>query len=158
MKKQQIDSVLIALRRLMRATDLYSRDLARKTGLTTPQLLLMQSIRQRGEVSIRELSEQVNLSQATVTSILDRLEARGLVVRRRSTEDKRKVHAYLTDDGKAIIRKSPPPLQNSFINQFKKLDEWEQNMILSSLQRVAAMMDANKEPATPILHAGPIPS
>ncbi|MDA9909960.1 MarR family transcriptional regulator, partial [Gammaproteobacteria bacterium] len=85
MKKQQIESVLIALRRLIRATDLHSRDLVKKTGLTTPQLLLLQSIKQNGEVSIRELALEISLSQATVTSILDRLENKKLVVRKRST-------------------------------------------------------------------------
>jgi len=154
MKKKQIDNVLIALRRLMRATDLHSRDLVKKTGLTTPQLLLMQSIRQKGEVSIGELAGDVNLSQATVTSILDRLEARGLAVRHRSQKDKRKVHAYLTDTGSETIRKSPPPLQDNFVRQFKALADWEQNMIIASLQKVAAMMDAENIDAAPVLDAG----
>lgn len=154
MTKERIESVLIALRRLMRATDLHSRDLVRTTGLTTPQLLLLQSIRSSGEVSIGALAEDVSLSQATVTSILDRLEQRGFVTRARSTSDKRKVHAYLTDAGRKAIRSAPPPLQDSFIRQFQSLEEWEQTMILSSLQRVAAMMDADSLDAAPVLDAG----
>ena len=154
MKKKQIENVLIALRRLMRATDLHSRDLMKKIGLTTPQLLLLQSIKSRGEDSIRELSLDVNLSQATVTSILDRLVGKGLVTRKRSTQDKRKVHAYLTEEGKNIVKKAPPLLQESFIQQFRKLEEWEQHMIVSSLQRVAAMMDAHKIDAAPVLDIG----
>ena len=154
MKKKQIESVLIALRRLMRATDLYSRELARMTGLTTPQLLLLQSIKSRGEVSIGELADDVRLSQATVTSILDRLEQRRFVTRARSTTDKRKVHAYLTDAGKNAIRKAPPPLQDGFVRQFSALEEWEQHMILSALQRVAAMMDAQSLDVAPVLDAG----
>lgn len=154
MKKKQIESVLIALRRLMRATDLHSRELVRTSGLTTPQLLLLQCIKSSGEVSIGALAEEVSLSQATVTSILDRLEQRGFVTRARSTSDKRKVHAYLTDAGRLAIRKAPPLLQENFVKQFKALDEWEQHMIIASLQRVAAMMDAQTLDAAPVLDVG----
>jgi len=154
MKKNQIESVLIALRRLIRATDLYSRDLVKSTGLTTPQLLLLLSIKNRGEVSIRELALEISLSQATVTSILDRLETKSLVIRKRSTKDKRIVHTYLTDNGKQIIAKAPPPLQENFIKAFEHLDDWEQNMIIASLQRVASMMDADDIDAAPVLDVG----
>ena len=154
MKKKQIESVLIALRRLIRATDLHSRYLVKTTGITTPQLLLLQSIKQNGEVSIRELALEISLSQATVTSILDRLEIKKLVVRKRSTKDKRIVHAQLTEAGRKIIAKSPPPLQDNFIKQFKNLDDWEKNMIIASLQRVATMMDAEKIDAAPVLDVG----
>ncbi len=154
MKKTEIKTVLITLRKLMRATDLYSRKLVKTSGLTTPQLLLLQSIRSKGEVSISELSGDVSLSQATVTNILDRLEAKGLVIRQRSSKDRRKVHAYLTEDGKNLIKKSPPPLQKSFIDRFKTLEDWEQTMIISSLQRIAAMMDADDVDAAPVLDIG----
>lgn len=154
MNDKLIESVLIALRRLMRATDLHSRELVRTTGLTTPQLLLLQAIRNRGEVGIGELAGDINLSQATVTSILDRLEQRGLVTRQRSSKDKRKVHAYLTETGKAMVRKAPPPLQENFVSQFQGLEDWEQHMIIASLQKVAAMMDAVNIDAAPVLDVG----
>ena len=109
MKKIQIDNVLIALRRVIRATDIHSHNLARKSGLTTPQLLWLQAIKKQGEVTIGTLAEDVSLSQATVTSILDRLVAKELIVRKRSELDKRKVHAYLTDQGKKTLKK---PLQH----------------------------------------------
>ena len=53
-----IEDVLIALRRLMRATDLHSRHLVKTAGLTAPQLLLMQAIHNRGEVAIGELAAE----------------------------------------------------------------------------------------------------
>ncbi len=154
MKKKQIESILIALRRLIRATDLYSRDLLKTTGLTTPQLLLLQSIKHNGEVSIKKLVQEISLSQATVTSILDRLENKKLVIRKRSTRDKRIVHVHLTETGKKVIAKSPPPLQDNFIKQFTNLEDWEKNMIIASLQRVATMMDAEKIDAAPMLDVG----
>lgn len=150
----QIDAVLIALRKVIRATDLHSKYLAKNTGLTTAQLLILQSIQNMGEVSIGEISKKISLSQATVTSILDRLVDKGLVYRERSTEDKRKVHAYLTEDAVALIKDAPAPLQKQFTKQFEALNEWEQSMMISSLQRIAQMMDAEDIDASPVLDVG----
>lgn len=150
----QIDAVLIALRKVIRATDLHSKYLAKNTGLTTAQLLILQSIQNMGEVSIGEISKKISLSQATVTSILDRLVDKGLVYRERSTKDKRKVHAYLTEDAVALIKDAPAPLQEQFTKQFEALNEWEQSMMISSLQRIAQMMDAEDIDASPVLDVG----
>ena len=120
----QIDAVLIALRKVIRATDLHSKYLAKNTGLTTAQLLILQSIQNMGEVSIGEISKKISLSQATVTSILDRLVDKGLVYRQRSTEDKRKVHAFLTEDALVLIKDAPAPLQEQFTKQFEALNDW----------------------------------
>jgi len=150
----KIEEVLITLRRLIRATDLHSKQLVKTAGLTAPQLLLLQAIREQGQVTIGALAKEISLSQATVTTILDRLEKRGLVYRERSLEDKRKVHAYLTDKGADIIRDAPTPLQEHFVKQFRDLREWEQSMIISALQRVALMMDAEHIDASPVLDVG----
>lgn len=150
----QIDEVLVALRRVIRATDLHSKHLAKTTGLTAPQILLLQAIRNKGHVTIGELANDISLSQATVTTILDRLEKRGYVYRERSTTDKRKVHTYLTDTGAEVLKNAPMPLQDHFARQFGDLQEWEQTMIISSLQRVAQMMDAQHIDASPVLDIG----
>lgn len=150
------EQVLVALRRVIRATDLHSKRLSKHAGLTGPQLLIMRTIRALGEVTIGTIADKVSLSQATVTTILDRLEQRNLVYRVRSTQDKRKVHAHLTEQGDEILARAPNPLQEDFIKKFQSLDEWEQTMILASLQRVANMMDADDIDASPVLHVGPV--
>lgn len=149
-----IEAVLVALRRVIRATDLHSKHLAKTTGLTAPQILLLQTIRDKGEVTIGELANEISLSQATVTSILDRLEKRRLVYRERSQADKRKVHAYLTDQAVETLKEAPMPLQEHFTRQFNDLQEWEQTMLISSLQRIAQMMDAQHIDASPVLDIG----
>ncbi len=153
---ENIDDVLVALRRVIRATDLHSKHLAKTTGLTTPQILLLQAIRARSDVTIGELANEVSLSQATVTTILDRLEKRELVYRERSTKDKRKVHAHLTEAGVNILKDAPVPLQEHFTEQFRNLEQWEQTMIIAALQRVAHMMDAQRIDAAPVLDIGSI--
>jgi len=148
----RIDEVLVALRRVIRATDLHSKHLAKTSGLTAPQILLLQAIRDKGEVTIGELANEISL--ATVTTILDRLEKRNLIYRERSEKDKRKVHAYLTDNALETLKNAPIPLQEHFARQFSDLQEWEQTMIISALQRVAHMMDAQHIDASPVLDVG----
>ncbi|KPQ28615.1 MAG: transcriptional regulator [Marinobacter excellens HL-55] len=150
------EQVLVALRRVIRATDLHSKRLSKHAGLTGPQLLIMRTIRDLGEVTIGTIAENVSLSQATVTTILDRLELRKLVYRVRSTKDKRKVHAHLTEDGADLLARAPNPLQEDFIEKFQNLAEWEQTMILASLQRVANMMNADDIDASPLLTVGSV--
>lgn len=150
------DEVLVALRRVIRATDLHSKRLSKSAGLTAPQLLIMRTIRDLGQVTIGTIADKVSLSQATVTTILDRLELRKLVYRVRSTQDKRKVHAHLTEAGGEILARAPNPLQEDFIKKYQALAEWEQTMILASLQRVANMMDADHIDASPVLDVGPV--
>lgn len=150
------DEVLIALRKIIRATDLYSRRLSKESGLTAPQLLILQAISVRGEMTMGDIANEVSLSQATVTTILDRLESRALLNRRRGDLDKRRVYAQLTEAGEDLLARAPTPLQEEFMEQFEELREWEQSLILSSLQRVASMMNAEDLDAAPVLDVGAI--
>ncbi len=150
----QEEQVLINLRQIIRATDLYSRRLSKEVGLTAPQLLVLQAIQTLGAVSISKLSQEISLSQATVTNIIDRLESRNLVARHRSTHDRRVVHATLTEAGSDKIQLAPTPIQATFGKRFAKLEDWEKSMIVASLQRVARMMNAEAIDASPVLHVG----
>lgn len=150
-----INEVLTALRRIIRAADIHSKRLTKTAGLTAPQLLLMQAIEASTEDStIGKLAKQISLSQATVTNIIDRLETRGLVTRVRSQNDKRFVWLNLTAKGKVTLKGAPTPLQKHFVERFDHLEDWEKSMILSSLQRLAAMMDAHEIDASPFLDVG----
>jgi DNA-binding MarR family transcriptional regulator len=149
MEKHQ--QLLIALRKVIRAIGLHSKQLNKTSGLTTPQLLIMLEIDKTSGVNSSQVAKNVNLSAATVTNILDRLENKGLVSRVRSTQDKRKVSLYLTEDGKALLLNAPQALQEHFIDNFANLAQWEQSQLLSSMERLAGMMDANEIDAAPLL-------
>lgn len=154
-KMADIQQVLSALRRVIRAADVHSKRLTKTAGLTAPQLLLMQAIEKNTDnTTLGNLAKQISLSQATVTSIITRLEARNLVERKRSETDKRFVWLYLTDKGKEVLASAPTPLQASFVEKFSELEDWEQNMILACLQKIAHMMDAQKLDASPFLDVG----
>lgn len=147
--------VLIALRRIIRAIDLQSKRIAKASGLTPPQILILRAIQELGEVTSKRVSEQVSLSQATVTTILDRLEQRGLIERYRSAVDRRIVHAKLTAEGRKAFRKSPPLLDEKFIQAFSQRDPADQQMIIGMLEEVAEMLGGGDLDASPILDVNP---
>jgi DNA-binding MarR family transcriptional regulator len=149
--------VLRSLRQIIRAMDLRSRQLEKSVGLTVPQLVVLKEVAQAGEIPIGHIARQVSLSQATVTNIVDRLELRGAITRRRAESDRRKVYAELTEVGAELVDRSPTILQEEFLDAFDKLHAWEQSQILATLQRVGSMMNAAELPATPMLTVEPLP-
>jgi DNA-binding MarR family transcriptional regulator len=141
----------MAMRRIIQAIDLYSRHLNKTCGLTGPQLILLGEINRNGEISIGDLAKAISLSQATVTDIISRLEARGLVTRERSHIDRRKVFVTTTAQSETLLKNLPSPLQEVFIQRFSNLQDWEQLMIVSALKRLVHLMDAKEIKAAPIL-------
>jgi DNA-binding MarR family transcriptional regulator len=150
------DEILVALRRIIRATDLHAKQVARATGLTPSQLLVLQTIRELGEVAISRVAKEMNLSQATVTTLIDRLAARGLVYRQRNDDDKRVVHALLTEAGVRVLAQAPPALQQQLSHAFEALAPWERHWLVAALQRVGQMLQADAIDASPVLDVGAI--
>ncbi len=149
------DSVLISLRRIIQAIDLHSRQLVRQHGITTPQLIVLKQIQGNSAITVSQVAKQVSLKQATVTDILNRLERKGLVQRQKDTSDRRRVLVKETDAGKKMLDAAPSPLQDTFLEKFENLDDWQQNMILSSLQLLGTLMTDDEDSGAPI-SAAPI--
>jgi len=134
--------VLAAIRRIVHAVDSHSKDLERVLGITLPQLVVLRAIRTLGEVTSGRISAAASLSPATVTTILDKLEARGLVVRYRNAEDRRVVHSKLTERGAQMLDGAPPFLHERFVSGFAKVDAARQSALVAALEQVADMMGA----------------
>lgn len=148
------DNVLINLRRIIQAIDLHSRQLARQHGITTPQLIILKQIEVKKSITVTQLAKEVSLKQATVTDILNRLERKGLVQRQKDTSDRRRVLVKETDAGKKLLEAAPSPLQDTFLEKFKNLEDWKQHMILASLELMSTLMADDEISAAPILSTG----
>jgi DNA-binding MarR family transcriptional regulator len=148
------DTALIALRRILRATELNSRLLASHTGLTTSQFIILQIVARESSVLPSAVARSAGLTQATVTSLVDKLERHGLVNRRRDTKDRRRIWIEVTAAGRRALAASPDLLQDRFQAAFRKLAGWEQAMIIAALERVSAMLDAATLDASPVLDIG----
>lgn len=137
----QHDDIVIALRKISRATEIQSKHLYREVGLTAPQVLVLQAIRNEGSPPTSIVARRICVSQATVTRIIDRLVAAGLVSRTKSATDRRVINVALTDVGRRKLDMAPELLQPEFREAFDRLETWEQQMLKAALLRISQMMD-----------------
>lgn len=154
--QERCQNLLISIRKIIQAIDIQSSKLNRQYGLTGPQLIVLHGISHHGKISITPLSKASNLSQATTTVIVKRLEEKGYIVRKKREDDKRSVSLFLTDNGKEVVKTHPPLLQEEFAERFAKIENWEQLMIMAAFERVVRLMSAQKIDASPMLVTGPI--
>lgn len=136
--------ILVVLRRIMRAVEMYSHRLNVEHGVTGPQLVALHALAQRGRLSAQDLARAVQVSRPTITGILDRLERHELVTRTRSDTDRRALNIAITDKGQRLLASAPAALHERFASRLAELDGWEQSLVLATLQRVAIMMDGRQ--------------
>ncbi len=102
-KKLTLDGQLcFALYAATNAVTRAYRPLLKEIGLTYPQYLVMLVLWQDGESAIGHIADRLNLPPHAITPLLDHLEAKRLVARRRDVTDRRVVHVTLTDQGRTL--------------------------------------------------------
>lgn len=143
--------ILQSLRRLMRAADIFSRQLAKAHRITGPQLMCLHKLLEADGLTVSQLSNAIFLSASTVVGILDRLEAQGLVTRVRSDKDRRKVWISVTQAGRDLVDEAPSPLQQALQQGLGKLSQTERRVIADNLDRIVCMLELQDLDAAPLL-------
>jgi DNA-binding MarR family transcriptional regulator len=146
--------VLMSLRKIVRAIDVYSRRLRFQFDITTPQLITLRTLADDGPMSGTLLAQRTCMSPATLSGVVHRLELKELVERTRDKRDRRFVRVNITRKGRRMVTHAPSPLQDSLTEEFKALPKDEQIMISSSLRRVADLIGPTEADAAPILDTG----
>ncbi|NDK88552.1 MarR family transcriptional regulator [Gordonia desulfuricans] len=77
-------------------------------GLTHPQYLVMLALWEESPRAVKDIGTVLQLDSATLSPLLKRLEANGLIVRRRRDDDERNVDVELTDEGRALRTRALP--------------------------------------------------
>jgi len=107
-RKQAVDPLLLgnqicfAVYSTAHAFNRVYKPLLDRLGLTYPQYLVMLVLWERDDVPLKDIGEKLFLDSGTLTPLLKRLEASGLIKRTRSTEDERQVLIALTPHGRAL--------------------------------------------------------
>lgn len=152
--EDQAEVALTALRRILKATEANVKALAAQSGLTASQLLVLQVLKTRGETLTGDLAKAVDLKQATISILLDRLQSRGFIERRRGQTDRRHVWVRITPPGSQAVHGAPDLLQETFRTRFRHLADWEQAALVAALLRVVSLLDAERIDASPLLDVG----
>jgi len=135
--KQDVDQVFEAIVYLYTESRRLTKELARRVQLTGPQLTVIKILETLGDISLSELSDRIRAQNSTVTGIIDRMEREGLVVRARSTEDRRVVHIRLTEKGAKLAREIPVEPMEIFRSALESLSAQEVRDLLRILLKIA---------------------
>jgi DNA-binding MarR family transcriptional regulator len=132
-------SLFRAFRRLQQDAEVHAKRLARYGGLSPVQLMILQVLANEGQLTASALSKRVSLTAATLSGQLDRLAERGLLLRQRDDQDRRRQWLLLTPEGRALQQQAPSLLSPEFVKRFAALPEWEQHGIAAALLRAASI-------------------
>jgi len=136
-----IKNIIYSIRRLMQAGELYTKELNKIYNISSAQLNCLVVLYESGPLSPSQIAKLILVNSSTVTGIIDRLEAKGLVKRLRISKDRRVITIELTKTGKVLAENAPPPVQQKIIDGLNKLSEDEMTQISSTLLKLTDMLD-----------------
>lgn len=123
--------------KLMHATNLATSKIhghLRDDNLTVSQFGVLEALYHLGPLSQSELGEKILKSNANLTTVVDSLERKTLVIRKREEKDRRRVTVYLTESGRELIARVFPRHAEVVAKEFEFLSDKEKD-ILSNLLR-----------------------
>lgn len=134
--------VCFALYSASRAATAMYRPLLDDLGLTYPQYLVMLVLWESEPRGVNELGGELGLDSGTLSPLLKRLEALGLLERRRSAEDERRVAIHLTEAGRALSSRAGAVPQR--LAEAAGLTAAELNQLHSTLERLTAALHQSR--------------
>ncbi|MBI4912977.1 MAG: MarR family transcriptional regulator [Acidobacteria bacterium] len=133
-----------SLRRIVKALEDYSRDVEQQFGLTGPQLWALWELGHEGPLSLKDLAARMHLESSTVVGVVDRLVAKGLIVRNPDPLDRRKVSLAPTPKGDQILAAAPPPAQGHLLQGLESMHRKRVESLHESLQTLEQVLGARK--------------
>ena len=143
--------ILNAIRQMIRATDIDSRKLAAEHRITSPQLMCLLAVVEKGSITAIDISRRIHLSPSTLVGILDRPEAKGLIQRERNEDDRREITVRATETGLKLASQTPFPLQYSLGKALSQLSEQERDEIARWMERLVELMGISEIDPSPML-------
>lgn len=131
------DTFVQAVRRARGASSL-----ERDRGLTLSQYGLLQPLAASNDgARVSDLAAQAGIAPPTATRILDALERRGIIERRRSADDRRGVSVTLTDFGREVLCSEDEWLRSRQREFYAQITDEERTVVPDLLQRLAGLID-----------------
>ena len=124
---------------LAKANQLANRFLSQKVSelnLTPVQALILGFLNQEDQITSSELGRRTELDSATLTGILDRLEAAGFIERKNNPDDRRSIHIHLTPKGNALSREAIRVIAAANTEFMQVLTKEQKHNLHSIIQRL----------------------
>ncbi|HEY4102070.1 MAG TPA: MarR family winged helix-turn-helix transcriptional regulator [Gemmatimonadales bacterium] len=125
---------LDALRRLVRALVDSAHQLDQRAKITPAQRFVLQQLVDGPVPTVNALAARTHTTQATVSTVLDRLEARGLIVRQRDPRDRRRISVALSATGRRLLARSTVPVQSHLARALETMPPSTVRALATSLE------------------------
>jgi DNA-binding MarR family transcriptional regulator len=143
----RVAEALTALRQIVHSLHRASRSAERAHGVSGAQLFVLQLLAEAPAPSLNALAERTLTHQSSVSVVVSRLVARGLVERSRSPEDGRRIELRLSDSGRELLTETPAAMQIRLIESMRALPARDLRNLATLLKQVATMMGVSGEPS-----------
>ncbi len=147
-KPEDVEAIVQGLRRVVKALEVYSRDVELTFGVTGPQLWALKTLERSGPLPVSRLAEELAVHQTSASLLVSRLEHRGLIRRTRSQQDRRVVLLSLTRQGRAIAKRAPEAAQGRLMHGLLAMPGREVRQIRVAVERIVESMEAKNIEAT----------
>ena len=137
----QIKQIIQLIRKLVRARELYTKELIKKYHLSASQLHCILVLHEMGPIPPSQIAKHIMVNSSTVTGVIDRLENKGFLQRVRNSKDRRVITISLTKEGEKLAMHAPLPILEQMVEGLKGLPDQERSQIIQSLQKLTGMLD-----------------
>jgi DNA-binding MarR family transcriptional regulator len=108
--------IIYSIRRLIQASELYTKELNKKYQISSAQLNCILTLDENGPLPPSKIAKLMMVKSSTLTGVVDRLEKKGFAERMRNSPDRRVITIQLTEAGKKLAENAPPPIQQKFFD------------------------------------------
>lgn len=138
---EDAEFALQGLRRLVQGIRTTSYTVERKFGITGAQLFVLRELALEPGASIRRLADRTLTDPSSVSVVVGRLVARGLVARTRDTTDGRKSSLLVSKKGATLLARAPEPYQNRIVAVLRELPKARLRMLGDALGQLADALE-----------------
>lgn len=146
MLKEDLDRIVETIIYLVTESRRLSKEEATRVGVTPTQLSVLKLLHEIGDLSLGKLSKEIRAHNSTVTGIVDRMEAAGLVERARSDEDRRVWIIRLTAAGRKAAAKAKVSPWDVLRQALGELPPGDQEQLTTILRKLAVNVQGKVDP------------
>lgn len=144
----EVTEALGAIRRFVRVLRMSAAGAERDTGLSSAQLFVLHLLKEGEADSMTDLANRTMTDQSSVSTVVSRLEQKGLVSRTPSPADARRTKVALTEGGRQVLDSAPPAFQERLLFALQHMPPDALRMLSTELSQLIALMGASHEPPT----------
>ena len=118
-----------------------------EVDLSLPQYRVLAFL-EEGEAAPSDLAGRLSVSRPSITALMDGLITRGLVERRPDTDDGRRVHHHLTDDGRNVLQRADQAVGDRLVAIGTHVNAGDPSVLIASLARFGQAIRAARAAGT----------